>query len=308
MPVVQENSSVAGGGSSWNDAATFNDNFEGFQQENPVSDGGPAYDKNENGVGVGGGPVNNVAKVKPQQQQQHMSMDQDSRPGHTMQYNRMPNNGMAGPIPSPPTPMGQMGTLQAQPWAFQLERSSTMYNPYSASQLSQSILMPGAHSIGTDLFTGSNGAGGYHHRIQSTAGHYPGSQQNPQQNNVLISQANLISGGVKQHSNQIGPIGTKAGTGGSSSPYLPSGLGALPNTFIQYEPAGSYNYVNPSAAGMQRGAAPPAQTAFYQSIANNRQPQLALNALGKAATSVVDPHHLDADPDTDPHSTYHSDT
>jgi hypothetical protein len=144
--------------------------------------------------------------------------------------------------------------------------------------------MPGAHSIGTDLFTGSNGAGGYHHRIQSAAGHYPGSQQNPQQNNVLISQANLISGGVKQHSNQIGPIGTKAGTGGSSSPYLPSGLGALPNTFIQYEPAGSYNYVNPSAAGMQRGAAPPAQTAFYQSIANNRQPQLALNALGKTAT------------------------
>ena len=264
MPVVQENS-VAG--SSWNDAATFNDNFEGFQQENQVPDGGVVYDKNENG-----GPVNNVAKVKPQQQQQ-LSLDQDNRPS-PLQYGRLANNGMPGAIPSPPTQMGQMNALQAQPWTFQMERTSPMYNPYGGGQLSQSILMPGAHSIGTDLFTGSNGAGGYH-RLQNTGAHYPGSQQNPS-NNVLISQANLISGGVK-HSNQIGPIGTKAGSGASSSPYLQSGLSTLPNTFIQYEPS-SYNYVNPNAAGMQRGNAPPSQTAFYQTLAN-RQPQLALNAL-----------------------------
>lgn len=264
MPVVQENSSVASG-SSWNDATAFNaDNFEGFQ-DNQASDGGPVYDKNENGSG----PVNNVAKVKPQQQ--HLSMDPDNRP-NPMQYNRMTNNGMPGAIPSPPTQMGQMGALQAQPWGFPLDRNSPLYSPYGASQLSQSILMPGAHSIGTDLFTGSNGAGGY--RLQSAAGHYPGSQQNPA-NNVLISQANLISSGVK-HSNQIGPIGTKAGTGASTSPYLQSGLGTLPN-FIQYEPS-NYNYVNPNAAGMQRGNAPPSQTAFYQTLAN-RQPQLALNAL-----------------------------
>lgn len=267
MAVVQENTSVAGS-SSWNDVAAFNDNFEGFQENNQIPDGGAVYVKNENG----GVPVNNVAKVKPQQQ--HLSMDPDNRP-NPMQYNRMANNGMPGAIPSPPTQMGQMGPLQAQPWAFQhLERTSPMYNPYGASQLSQSILMAGAHSMGTDLFTGSNGAGGY--RLQGAAGHYAGSQQNPT-NNVLISQANLLSGGVK-HSNQIGPIGTKAGTGASSSPYLQSGLGPLPNTFIQYD-AGNYNYVNPNAAGMQRGNAPPSQTAFYQTLASRQQPQLALNAL-----------------------------
>lgn len=279
MPVVQENP-VAG--SSWTDAATFNDNFEGFQPENQAPEGGPVYDKNENG-----GPVNNVAKVKPQQQQ--LSLDPDNRPS-PLQYGRMANNGMPGAIPSPPTQMGQMSALQAaQPWAFQMERSSPMYNPYSAGQLGQSILMPGTHSIGTDLFTGSNGAGGYH-RMQGTAGHYPGSQQNPT-NNVLISQANLISGGVKH--NQIGPIGTKAGTGASSSPYLQSGLGALPNTFIQYEPPGNYNYVNPSAAGMQRGNAPPSQTAFYQTIAN-RQPQLALNALQGSYNHAISQQQLRA--------------
>jgi hypothetical protein len=294
MAVVQENS-VAG--PSWNDAATFNDNFEGFQHENQTPDGGVVYDKNENG-----GPVNNVAKVKPQQQQQ-LSLDPDNRPS-PLQYGRMANNGMPGAVPSPPTQIGQMSALQAaQPWAFQMERTSPMYNPYGAGQLSQSILMPGAHSIGTDLFTGSNGAGGYH-RLQGTAGHYPGSQQNPT-NNVLISQASLISGGVK-HSNQIGPIGTKAGTGASSSPYLQSGLGALPNTFIQYEP-GNYNYLNPNAAGMQRGNAPPSQTAFYQTLAN-RQPPLALNALQGEVSflsfcllvvyyRVVDPDWFFTDPD-----------
>ena len=90
-------------------------------------------------------------------------------------------------------------------------------------------------------------------------------------NHTFLLQANLISGGVK-HSNQIGPIGTKAGTGASTSPYLQPGLSTLSNTFIQYD-ASNFNFVNPTAAGLQRGNAPPTQTAFYQ-----RQPQLALNA------------------------------
>ena len=132
----------------------------------------------------------------------------------------MTNNTIPGAIPSPPTQMNQMGTMQPQPWAYPLDRNSAMYNPYgAANQLNQSILMQGTHSIGTELFSGSNGAGGY--RLQNT-GHYPGSQQTTP-NNVLISQANLISTGVK-HSNQIGPIGSKAGTGANNSPYLQSGL------------------------------------------------------------------------------------
>ena len=268
MAAVPENSAATS--SSWNDGTTFSENpgFESFQDSgNQGVENQGGYDKVDN--------VNNQANVaaKVKQQQQHLALDQDNRPNNNMQYNRMTNNTIPGAIPSPPTQMNQMGTMQPQPWAYPLDRNSTMYNPYGASQLSQSILMQGTHSIGTELFSGSNGAGGY--RLQNT-GHYPGSQQSTT-NNVLISQANLISTGVK-HSNQIGPIGTKAGTGANTSPYLQSGLGTLPNTFIQYD-ASNFNYVNPNAAGLQRGNAPPTQTAFYQTLAS-RQPQLAaLNAM-----------------------------
>jgi len=258
MPAVPENPATV---ASWNDGSTFNENsgFEGFQDpgsQNVENNGG--YDKNDGGKNSG-----HIPNMKhPHHHQLHM--DQDNRQNNPMQFSR----NMPGAIPSPPTQMNQMGAMQPQPWGFPMDRTSTIYNPYGASQL----LMQGTHSIGTDLFTGSNGAGGY--RLQG-GGHYPGSVQSTT-NNVLISQANLINSGVK-HSNQIGPIGTKAGNGANASPYLQSGLGALPNTFIQYEPS-SFNYVNPNAAGLQRGNAPPTQTAFYQTLAS-RQPQLAaLNA------------------------------
>lgn len=263
MAVVPETPTAS---ASWTDSSNFNENsgFEGFQDGAPVDNSG-GYDKVDNGPNPG-----NVPKVKQQQQQQQQQhvMDQDNRPNNTMQYGRMANNAIPGAIPSPPTQMNQMGAMQPQPWAYPLDRNSTMYNPYGANQLNQSILMQGTHSIGTDLFTGSNGAAGY--RLQGT-GHYPGAQQNSATNH-LISQANLIS----KHNNQIGPIGTKAGTGANNSPYLQTGLGTLPNTYIQYEHS-NFNYVNPNPAGMQRGNAPPTQTAFYQSLAN-RQPQLTLNA------------------------------
>ena len=109
-----------------------------------------------------------------------------------MQYNRMTGNIPA--IPSPPTQLASQlaGLPQAQPWAFlpDASRTSPMYNPY-ASQLNQSIFMPG--SMTTDLL-GSTGAGGF--RLQAGTGHYPGSQQSTA-NNVLISQASLMSSGVK---------------------------------------------------------------------------------------------------------------
>jgi len=247
MAGVPENSVAT----SWNDGTTFTENsgFERFQDPgNQNSDNVSNYDKQENMVNA---HQANCQKGKPVS----MSMDQDTRPNNPMQFNRLAGNTMPA-IPSPPTQLNQMGTMP-QSWGYQLDRT---YNPYN-----QSILMAGTHSIGTDLFTGSNGAGGY--RLQNT-GAYPGTQQSTAN---MISQANLISGGVK-HSSQIGPIGTKAGTGASTSPYLQPGLGTLSNTFIQYD-ASNFNFVNPTAAGLQRGSAPPAQTAFYQ-----RQPQLALNA------------------------------
>jgi hypothetical protein len=263
MQGIQENTVAT----SWNDGTPFTENsgFEGFQDPtNQNSDTGSGYDKPEGGPGSH--HQNNGQKGKPVSS---MSLEQDNRPNNPMQFNRLAGNTMPA-IPSPPTQLNQMGTMP-QSWGYQLDRTSNMYNPYN-----QSILMAGTHSIGTDLFTGSNGAGGY--RLQNTGhshghghghGHYPGTQQSTAN---IISQANLISGGVK-HSNQIGPIGTKAGTGASTSPYLQPGLGALSNTFIQYDTS-NYNFVNPTAAaGLQRGNAPPTQTAFYQ-----RQPQMALNA------------------------------
>jgi len=259
MPTVPENSATTA--SSWTDGAAFSENsaFEGFQDSSSqANDASTGYDKAEN--------VNNpVNSGKGKQQQQQLALDNENRQNNPMQFSRITNNTMPTAIPSPPTQMNQIGTMPHQPWAYTLDRTSTMY-PYGPS-LNQNILMQGTHSIGTDLFNGSNGAGGY--RLQGT-GHYPGSQQSTT-NNVLISQANLISSGVK-HNSQIGPIGTKAGTGANASPYLQSGM----STFIQYEP-NNFNYVNPSAPGLQRGNAPPTQTAFYQTL-SSRQHQLALNA------------------------------
>ena len=168
MVGVQENTVAT----SWNDGTPFTENsgFEGFQDHTSQSnDPGQGYDKSEAGAGS---HHNNIQKGK---QVSSMSLEQDNRPNNPMQFNRLAGNTMPA-IPSPPTQLNQMGTMP-QSWGYQLDRTSNMYNPYSH----QSILMAGTHSIGTDLFTGSNGAGGY--RLQNT-GHYPGTQQ---------STANIIS-------------------------------------------------------------------------------------------------------------------
>jgi len=138
MPAVPENPATV---ASWNDGSTFNENsgFEGFQDpgsQNVENNGG--YDKNDGGKNSG-----HIPNMKhPHHHQLHM--DQDNRQNNPMQFSR----NMPGAIPSPPTQMNQMGAMQPQPWGFPMDRTSTIYNPYGASQL----LMQGTHSIGTDLF------------------------------------------------------------------------------------------------------------------------------------------------------------
>lgn len=267
MPVVPENS-AASGATSWNDTSSFPSDassafVDGFQ-DNTAQPGEvqlPGYDK------VEAVNTSNVAKVKPQQQQQ-LPLDGDGRGGNSaMQY----SNRMSVPaIPSPPTQLASQlaGLPQAQPWAFlpDATRTSPMYNPY-ASHLNQSILMPGGHGMSSDLFGSSQGG----FRVPNQ---FQGSQQNP--SSVLISQANLMSSGVKT-SNQIGPIGTKAGQGGNGSQFLHSGMGNIPtanSSIYLYDNSGQpMNYVNPNtaaAAGLQQRNAPN-QTAFYQQLAAAQQ-------------------------------------
>ena len=166
MAGVPENSVAT----SWTDGTSFPENsaFDGFQDpSSQTTDSATGYDKSENN--------SNSHQANSQKGKQvSMSLEQDARPNNPIQFNRLAGNTMPA-IPSPPTQLNQMGTMP-QSWGYQLDRTSNMYNPYN-----QSILMAGTHSIGTDLFTGSNGAGGY--RLQNT-GHYPGTQQ---------STANMIS-------------------------------------------------------------------------------------------------------------------
>ena len=175
---------------SWNDGTPFTENsgFEGFQDHSSQnSDPASGYDKQE-GV-PGSHHQNNGQKVKPVSS---MSLEQDNRPNNPMQFNRLAGNTMPA-IPSPPTQLNQMGTMP-QSWGYQLDRTSNMYNPYN-----QSILMAGTHSIGTDLFTGSNGAGGY--RLQNAGhGHYPGTQQSTAN---MISQVNSFNFLIKFDKNEL---------------------------------------------------------------------------------------------------------
>merc|ERR1719219_1029342 len=265
MPVVPENSATSGA-TSWNDTTTFPSDGssafnDGFQE--PGAQPGevqlPGYDK------VEAVNTSNVAKVKPQQQQQ-LPLDGDGRGGGSaMQY----GNRMSVPaIPSPPTQLASQlaGLPQAQPWAFlpDATRTSPMYNPY-ASHLNQSILMQqGGHGMGSDLFGSSQG-------FRVGPSQFQGSTQNT--NSVLISQANMMSSGVKT-SNQIGPIGTKAGAGGNGSQFLHSGMGNMPtanSSIYLYDNNGQpMNYVNPNtaaAAASLQQRNPPNQTAFYQQLA-----------------------------------------
>lgn len=272
MPVVPENP-AASGATSWNDTSSFPSDgssafVDGFQDTTaqPGEVQLPGYDK------VEAVNTSNVAKVKPQQQQQ-LPLDGDGRGGGSaMQY----SNRMSVPaIPSPPTQLASQlaGLPQAQPWAFlpDATRTSPMYNPY-ASHLNQSILM-GTHGMNSDLFGSSQGG----FRVPNQ---FQGSQQNP--SSVLISQAqqaSLMSSGVNKTSNQIGPIGTKAGQGGNGNQFLHSGMGNIPtanSSIYLYDNSGQpMNYVNPNtaaAAGLQQRNAPN-QTAFYQQLAAAQQAQ-----------------------------------
>lgn len=266
MPAVPENSA------SWNEA----DLYSGAGDTNTGEPGDKSSGERETGAGSSshGTGVSNIAKVKPQQQ---LAMDGDGRgSGAAHHYSRMA-------VPSPPgshsLPPSQLAPLQ--PWAFlsDASRTSPMYNPYSP--LNQSILMPGVtgHNLNTDLFNSHNTLRG----VPAFQG--SGLTTTPQ----LMSQANLINSQAAKLGTGIGPIGTKAGAGGppggSNSPYLTNLPNTNSNIFIQYDNSGNpLNYM-PGSAPPGRGN-PPAQTAFYQSIAaaasRQQQQQQAYNALASA--------------------------
>jgi len=269
MPVVPENSATTGG--SWNESDLYGEGT-GDTAADTAGDktGGPSNSPHS--------VVSNVAKVKPRQQQQQLGLDGDTRPGvSAMHYNRMA-------VPSPPgnhsgMPPSHMPPA-VQPWAFMPDpssRTTPMYNPYSAIN-QPSILMPGAHSMGTDLFNSNNGG----FRSVPT---FPGSGVgHTTTNNVLISQASLInSHGQNKQASGIGPIGSKAGNGSGGSPYLTSlGPNTNSNIFIQhpaYDGSGNpLNYLPGSAPHPGGGRSMPQQTAFYNQLHRLNQQQ-AYNAL-----------------------------
>merc|ERR1719500_921205 len=103
-------------------------------------------------------------------------------------------------------------------------------------------------------------------------------------NNVLISQASLInSHGQNKQGSGIGPIGSKAGGGGTGSPYLTSLPNTNSNIFIQhpaaYDSSGNpLSYLPGSAPHPGGGRSMPQQTAFYHQL-NRLNQQQAYNAL-----------------------------
>ena len=267
MAAVPENSAT--GGCNWQS--------EGENWSEGAGDA--AVDSSADKAGQGNSAhsvVSNVAKVKPrqQQQQQQLGLDGDSRASSAaMHYNRMA-------VPSPPGTHSGMPPSHmppsVQPWAFMPDRTSPMYNPYGGIN-QQSILMPGAHSMGTDLFN-SNTAG-----FRNVPGGFPGSGVgHTTTNNVLISQASLInSHGQNKQGSGIGPIGSKAGGAGAGSPYLASLPNTNSNIFIQhpaYDTSGNpLNYMPGQAPHPGGGRSMPQQTAFYHQL-NRLNQQQAYNA------------------------------
>lgn len=187
---------------------------------------------------------------------------------------------------SPPSILSQPPSLYQ---AFQMDPSRGVTNqmyPYhglAAAQLMQSSAA--GLSGSTDIF-GPPPPTNNQFRMQTTnAGQYGGHNPNQQQssaNQVLLSQS-LMSSALKQPTNQIGPIGSKAG---NAAAYQQGGLGALAGSgtsplLIQYD--GSGNPINYLPNAMQRSAG---QTAFYQTLASNqaavnsRQQQTAFNMQG----------------------------
>jgi len=260
MPSVPENAAA----SNWNEAAMYD--------EGGADNGADASADKAGAPSV----VSNVATVKPrqQQQQQQLGLDGDGRQGMgAPHYSRMA-------VPSPPGGHSGMppSHLPPQPWAFiPGDRTSPMYNPYSLNQ--QSILLPGAHSMATDLFNSNNG--GFRNQMPT----FPGSGVGlTTTNNVLISQASLInSHGQNKPGGGIGPIGSKAGGGGAGSPYMQSLPNTNSNIFIQH-PAAAYDqsgnpmgYMPPSHS--QR---PPQQTAFYHQLNRLNQQQAYASLQGFA--------------------------
>ena len=265
MATVPENSAT-GGGCNWNEADVYGE---------AGGEGGADSSTDKTGSSSGN-VVSNVAKVKPRQAQNPpLGLDGDSRASSAaMHYNRMA-------VPSPPGNHSGMPPSHmppsVQPWAFMPDRTSPMYNPYGGLN-QQSILMPGAHSMGTDLFNSNNGG----FRSVPT---FPGSGVGlTTTNNVLISQASLInSHGQNKQGSGIGPIGSKAGGGGAGSPYLTSLPNTNSNIFIQhpaaYDSSGNpLSYLPGSAPHPGGGRSMPQQTAFYHQL-NRLNQQQAYNAL-----------------------------
>ena len=263
MATVPENSAT--GGCNWNEADVYGEAGEAGADSSADKAGSSSSNV-----------VSNVAKVKPRQAQNPpLGLDGDTRASSAaMHYNRMA-------VPSPPGNHSGMPPSHmppsVQPWAFMPDRTSPMYNPYGGLN-QQSILMPGAHSMGTDLFNSNNGG------FRSVPS-YPGSGVGlTTTNNVLISQASLInSHGQNKQGSGIGPIGSKAGGGGAGSPYLTSLPNTNSNIFIQhpaaYDSSGNpLSYLPGSAPHPAGGRSMPQQTAFYHQL-NRLNQQQAYNAL-----------------------------
>ena len=178
----------------------------------------------------------NVAKVRPQlqqpqqqqqqqqqtqqqQQQQHLinahlqqqHHQQQIDAGRNAAYNRLMGSGGLPTLHSPPSLLSQPPSLYQ---AFQMDPSRGMTNP----------IYPTYHGMGAQSVVGLSGNAAdlfgpppptnNQFRMQANnsaqyGGHNPGGQSTA--NQVLLSQSLMSSGGMKP-TNQIGPIGTKAGT------------------------------------------------------------------------------------------------
>ena len=255
----------------------------------------------------------NVAKVRPQLQQPQQQQQQQTQQQHQQQqqqqqqhlinqhlhhqqqqhqmelgrnvagnvaYNRLMSSGGIPNIHSPPSILNQPPSLYQ---AFQMDPSRGVTNqiyPAYHGLNAQSVMLQssGALSGTTDLFGPPPPTNNQFRMQANNSGQYGGHNPNQQQssaNQVLLNQSLM-----KQSSNQIGPIGSKAG---NAAAYQTGGLGPLPGTgnsplLIPYD--GSGNHIGYMANTMPRTGG---QTAFYttnQATVNPRQQQTAYNMQG----------------------------
>ena len=166
--------------------------------------------------------------------------------------------------------------------AFQLDHAgrggmttNPLYSAYAGLGGQSVLLSSSGLSPGNGNIFGASAAGSQF-RLQdaSNATQFPGATQQSSGNAMLLSQSNLMSSAMKQ-SSQIGPIGTKGGSG----PFQQSGIGTLPASgtsplhLIQSDGQGYINYMTPNTLQRSSTGQGPGQTAFYQALAASTQQQ-----------------------------------